>query len=88
MEQARIVLYLLAVLTSLACMLCLFRAYLQTRLRLLLWSAFCFVGLSVNNLTLFLDIVVYPAMDLRPVRLFAALTGMVFLLYGFIFESE
>lgn len=88
MENARIALYLLAIATSLACTLCLFRAYLQRRLRLLLWSAFCFVGLTVNNIVLFVDIVVYPAADLRAVRLFAALAGMVFLLYGFIFESE
>lgn len=88
MEIARVVLYLLAILTSLACTLCLFRAYFNARIRLLLWSGFCFVGLTVNNIALFLDIIVYPAVDLRPVRLGAALVGMVFLLYGFIFESE
>lgn len=88
MEHARIILYLLAIATSLACTVCLFRAYWQRRVRLLLWSACCFVGLTVNNIVLFLDLVVYPAVDLRPLRLFAALAGMVFLLYGFIFESE
>lgn len=88
MENARIALYLLAIATSLACTLCLFRAYLQSRLRLLLWSGFCFVGLTVNNIILFFDLVVYPTADLRMARLAAALTGMMFLLYGFIFESE
>ncbi|MGE5526096.1 MAG: DUF5985 family protein [Rhodospirillaceae bacterium] len=89
METARITLYLLAIATSLACTLCLFRAYVATKLRLLLWSGFCFVGLTVNNVALFFDLVVYPTeVDLRPVRLIAALVGMVFLLYGFIFESE
>ncbi len=88
MDHARVVLYVLAILTSFACTLCLFRAYLHTRLRLLLWSGFCFVGLTVNNVVLFLDMVVYPTIDFRPARLIAALVGMVFLLYGFIFESE
>jgi hypothetical protein len=88
METARIVLYLLAIATSLACTVCLFRAYVQRRVRLLLWSGCCFIGLTVNNIVLFLDLVVYPTMDLRAARLFAALAGMIFLLYGFIFESE
>jgi hypothetical protein len=66
----------------------LFRAYLENRLRLLLWSALCFVGLSVNNIAVFFDLVVFPELDLRPLRLGATLVGMLFLLYGFIWESE
>ena len=90
MEKLRVALYLLAILTSLACTVCLFRAYYEQRLRLLLWSGFCFVGLTVNNVVLFFDMVIYPGplIDLRPLRLIASLTGMLFLLYGFIFESE
>jgi hypothetical protein len=88
MDNARIALYVLAIATSLACTVCLFRAYLQSRVRLLLWSGCCFVGLTVNNIVLFLDLVVYPTADLRAARLIAALAGMMFLLYGFIFESE
>jgi hypothetical protein len=66
----------------------LLRAYLQRGLRLLLWSTLCFVGLSVNNVLLFLDLVIFPAVDLRPFRLVAALVGMLFLLYGFIWDAE
>ena len=88
MESARLLLYVLAIATSFACMVFLFRAYRQTRVRLLLWSGFCFIGLTVNNVILFLDLVVYPMSDLRVFRLAAALAGMVFLLYAFIFESE
>ena len=82
------VLYSLAALTSLACMLLLFRAYARTGLRLLFWSALCFVGLSVNNLLLFLDLIVFPDLDLRMWRLAAALAGLLALLYGFIWEAE
>ena len=82
------VLTLLAALTSLACTVLLFRAYAARGPRLLLWSALCFVGLSVNNVLLFLDLNIFLEMDLRPYRLAAALAGLLFLLYGFIWEAE
>lgn len=83
------VLYLLAVVTSLACMVLLFRAYAASGMRLLLWSALCFVGLSFNNVLLFFDLVVFPTeIDLRAFRLLSALGGLLFLLYGFIWEAE
>ena len=86
--MSHFVLYSLAALTSLACMLLLFRAHARTGLRLLFWSALCFVGLSVNNLLLFLDLIVFPDFDLRLWRLAAALAGLLALLYGFIWEAE
>jgi hypothetical protein len=83
------VLYLLAPVTSLACMVLLFRAYAASGMRLLLWSALCFVGLSLTNVLLFVDLVILPSeVDLRPWRLAAALAGLLFLLYGFIWEAE
>ena len=82
------ILYLLALVTSLGCMFFLFRAYAASGMRLLLWSALCFVGLSVNNALLVLDLVVFPEADLRLARLCAALVGLLFLLYGFISETE
>jgi hypothetical protein len=78
----------LAVLTCLACTVLLFRGYSRSGMRLLLWSALCFVFLTLNNLLLFFDIIVFAELDLRPFRLGAALIGLVFLLYGFIFESD
>ena len=88
MNTVRIILYLLAIVTSLACTVLLFRAYAQRRLRLLLWSSLCFVGLSISNVFLFLDLIIFPTIELRPARLIAALVGLLFLLYGFIWESE
>jgi hypothetical protein len=81
------ILYLLALVTSLACMVLLFRAYAESGMRLLLWSALCFVGLSLNNVLLFVDLAVFPELDLRPYRLLSALGGLLFLLYGFIWEA-
>jgi hypothetical protein len=89
MQAFQFALYLLAALASVSCMLLLFRGYARTGARLLLWSALCFVGLSINNVLLFFDLVVYPTeVDLRPWRLLAALAGLLFLLYAFIWEAE
>ena len=88
MAALNFALYALAVLTCLACTVLLFRAYGRSGLRLLLWSAVCFVFLTINNLLLFFDLVVFLELDLRPWRLAAALIGLLFLLYGFIFESD
>lgn len=88
MGTVNLVLISLAVLGSLACMVLLLRGYGQSGVRLLLWSGLCFVFLSVNNVLLFLDLVVFPELDLRPYRLTASLVGVSFLLYGFIMEAE
>jgi Family of unknown function (DUF5985) len=82
------VLALLAVLTCLACTVLLFRGYARSGLRLLFWSALCFVCLTLNNVLLFVDLPVFTELDLRPYRLVAALAGLLFLLYGFIAESK
>lgn len=85
----KFILFLLAALTSIACTLLLFRGYARNGVRLLLWSALCFVFLSINNVLLFLDVIVFPAaLDLRLYRLGAALAGIVCLLYAFIWEAE
>lgn len=88
MVSVDFVLTLLAALTSLACMVLLFRGYAATGVRLLFWSALCFVCLTANNALLFFDLVVFPDIDLRLYRLSASLAGVLFLLYGFIWEAE
>ena len=77
----------LAVLTSLACTVFLFRGYAASGMRLLLWTGLCFVFLALNNLLLFLDRVVLPDFDFRPYRLGIALVGILLLLYGFAREA-
>lgn len=89
MEIFNFILYLMAVLTCVACTVLLGRSYMRNGVRLLLWSTLCFVGLSVSNILLFFDLIVFPTeVDLRVWRLAAAAVGLVFLLYGFIWESE
>ena len=88
MRAFQFVLFLLAAMTSFACMALLFRGYARTGVRLLLWSALCFIFLTANNVLLFMDNIVFPQIDLRPYRLWAALVGIVCLLYAFIWEAE
>lgn len=80
--------YLLAILTALACTLLLLRSYRRTRARLLLWTALCFVGLTVSNLFLFIDYIIAPQIDLYAWRVGSALVGVAVLLYGFIWEID
>jgi hypothetical protein len=83
------IVYLLCLATSLVCMLLLWRGYQRSRTSLLLWSALCFVGLSLNNLLLFLDVVIFPVeVDLLPYRIATLLGGVMLLLYGFVWETN
>jgi hypothetical protein len=80
--------YSLCALTSLACAWLLLASHRRTGHRLLFWSGWSFVAMTVNNLFLVLDKVVFPDLYLLPVRLVAALVSMLLLLYGLIYEKE
>jgi hypothetical protein len=83
-----IALYVVAILSTGTCAVLLFRGYMRRRIRVLMWSAVCFIGLTVNNVALFIDVVVLPDVDLRLARLIPALIGVACLLYGFIWDSQ
>ncbi|WP_156116615.1 DUF5985 family protein [Massilia sp. 9096] len=82
--------YSLCTLTSLACTWLLFASYRRTRVKLLFWSALSFAAMTVNNLFLVLDKIVFPGpeIDLLPVRLWAALVSTLLLLFGLIYAKE
>lgn len=80
--------YGLCTLTSLACAWLLLRSYRRNGVRLLFWSGLCFIGMSVNNVLLVLDKVVFPLVDLQAVRLLTALVALLLLVYGLIFENK
>jgi hypothetical protein len=88
MPTFQLVLFVLAILTSGACMVLLFRAYGRSGMRLLFWSALCFVFLTLNNIVVFADLIIFAQMDLRLYRVLLALCGIVCLLYAFIWEAE
>lgn len=80
--------YALCAATSALCAVLLFNGYRRSRTRLLFWSSLCFVGLAVNNILLFIDLIVVPEIDLFMWRTSAALLGMCLLLYGLIWDSR
>lgn len=80
--------YVLCFLTSAACAVLLLRGYAKTRVRLLLWSGLCFLGLALNNLLLVIDRSVLPETDLSVYRTLPALLGVLILIYGMIWETR
>jgi hypothetical protein len=80
--------YTLCALTSLACAWLLLGSYRRTRHRLLFWSGWSFAVMTVNNVFLVLDKIVFPDVYLLPVRQASALVSLLLLLYGLIYEKE
>lgn len=80
--------YTLCALTAFVCAWLLLQAYFRNRSRLLLWSGLCFAGLTLNNVVLVLDKLVFLAIDLSVWRSLLALGSMAILLYGLIWDSE
>lgn len=79
--------YLLCMLTSVGCAILLLRQWTRRRARLLLWVGCCFVGLALNNLLVFVDLVLIgPSIDLRLVRQVPVLLGVLVLLHGLVWD--
>ena len=80
--------YLLCAATSVVAAILLLRTWRRRGTRLLLWSSLCFVGLAVNNIILFVDVVVVPGVDLIALRTGTALASVLLLLFGLIWEAR
>ncbi len=81
--------YLLGTAVSLVCAILLLRGYGKVRMKLLLWSGLCFVGLTISNALLCIDLLLLPnTVNLYMARLGTAAGAMVLLVYGLVFESE
>jgi hypothetical protein len=80
--------YLLCAATSMTAAVLLFRMWRQRGTRLLLWSCLCFGGLALNNVLLFIDLVVVPSADLVLLRAGTAFVSVTMLLLGLIWESQ
>jgi hypothetical protein len=80
--------YGLCALTAFLCAYLLLHAYARSRYRLLLWSGLCFAGLTLNNVLLVLDKIMFPLEDLSLWRAVVALIAMAVLLYGLIWDVE
>jgi hypothetical protein len=80
--------YLLCALTSLLAAALLLRRYRATRTTLLLWSCIGFLGLAVNNVLVYIDLVVVQSIDLSLPRSAAGAVAMAALLYGLVWETR
>lgn len=80
--------YFLCLATSTLCAGLLLRAFFASRSKLLLWTAMAFVFLSLNNLFVVGDLVVFPNIDLWPYRQATSVAAIAVLLYAFIWETE
>ena len=79
---------ILGSLTVGLCALLLLRAYARVRQRLLLWSGLFFVGLTISNVLVIVDLAVVPEFSIYSWRLAVAAFSLLLLLYGLIFESD
>jgi hypothetical protein len=82
------IVYLLCMTTSVVCAGLLVRGYLRTRTRLLMWSAFAFLFLALNNTLLVTDMLLLPSVDLFVARQASGFAAVAVLLYGFIWEMD
>jgi hypothetical protein len=80
--------YMLCFLTSSACAVLLGRSYRRTGLRLLFWSALCFLLLAANNLLVFIDLLLLSDRDFSLARSLLVLAAVSVLLFGFIWDRE
>ena len=81
------IVYLLCALTSVVCAWLLWRSYRRHRTPLLLWSLLGFIGIALNNVLLFVDLVLVPSIDLSLLRNVTAFAAIALMLSGLIWES-
>ena len=79
--------YALCAVTSLFCAVLLTRSHRARRDRVLLWLGLCFWGLALNNVLLFADYVVVPAVDLALIRALSAAAALAVLVFGLIWDG-
>jgi len=79
--------YLMCALTSILCAILLYLHYKKNRTRLLLWSGICFLCLALNNIMLFIDLVLASQIDLSVARTLPAVIGFGVLVWGFIWDT-
>jgi Family of unknown function (DUF5985) len=82
------VVYLLCAATCLLCAILLFRGYARTGVRLLFWSGLCFLGLMIDNVMLYVDLIIVPDIELAAWAKIPGLVAIILLLYGLVWESK
>lgn len=81
------IVYILCAVLSLSCALLLMSGFRKNKFRLLFWSSIGFFGFALNNILLFVDIIMLPSTDLLVLRTMPALIGMMIMVYGLVSDS-
>lgn len=79
--------YILSAFTSAMVTWLLWGSYRKTGFALLFWSALCFLGLTLNNILVFVDLILLPQTDLAVLRVTPAVLGFFALVYGLVKEA-
>jgi len=79
--------YVLCLATSGLCTVLLLKSYSKIGNKLLLWTGLCFLGLSINNMFLLLDLWLLPDINLMAFRAFFGMIGLLVLVYGLVREA-
>ena len=82
------IIYIACAGTCAGCAWLLFRGYVRGGPRLLLWSGLCFVALTVDNMILYVDLVLVPEIDLFYWRTVTAAVGTLIQLLGLVEEPR
>lgn len=81
--------YSLCALTSITCLVLLWRSWRSSGARLLFWAALCFAGLSINNVLLVVDrVILATEVSLYMWRLVAAFFAVLVLVFGLVWEED
>jgi len=81
------IVYALCAVTSGLCTVLLFRSYRKSKVRLLMWSAVCFGLMTINNILVYVDLIVFPQDDLSLQRAVMGLLAVIALLFGMVWET-
>ncbi len=80
--------YSLCALTSAVCAILLVRAWLRSRAKILFWASTCFVGFTINNVLLVLDMLVLRNADLALPRAVTAFLSVLALDFGLVRSAK
>jgi hypothetical protein len=79
--------YALCALLSMGCTWMLLKQYRRSRVAIVLWTLIGFFGVSLNNILLFIDLMIGPAYDLTMIRLFVSFFGLGISVSGLLWDS-
>ena len=80
--------YIFGALSSMLCAGLLWRRYKISQNKLLLWSALCFLGLTINNILVFVDLILVPDVDLHVLRWSATAASLGLIVFGLVWETR